>query len=208
MRIDQKYLIKYTPQMILDQVADQYKEEGYKIATETIVGDVRPDLVLQKGDDFVIVELKSGRSTDEMKEKLFRLHQFVNNNKNYKLVVALASPPEKKRIEIEGIEDILHEFIMRSMPDQLSTLATHVTVKSVSTPEFKELIISNNNVIYMVGSSVIDIEKQFGSDSDVNNNNGIVETDSFSFDFRMSVSFDENNKLQLSKYPPEIEVRL
>ena len=53
------YLIKNFEQSAIEQIADDYREKGYTIKTDVRVGPYRVDLVAERDNEKVYIEVKT-----------------------------------------------------------------------------------------------------------------------------------------------------
>ena len=55
------YLRKNYEKSALEQIADDYRDKGYKVDADVREGPFRVDLVATKGDEKIFIELKTGK---------------------------------------------------------------------------------------------------------------------------------------------------
>jgi len=64
--IKQEYVRKHLQMMVVEQLLDNYRSQGYEIKTQyPISATLRADLFAVKGDDRVVIELVNGTISDE-----------------------------------------------------------------------------------------------------------------------------------------------
>lgn len=69
--IKRNYVRKYLQMMVVEQLLDDYRQQGYEIKTQyPISATLRADLFAVKGDDRVVIELVYGRIPDEAMQQL------------------------------------------------------------------------------------------------------------------------------------------
>lgn len=182
MQIEQKYIVKYFHRIATDQIADQYIARGYNVRKEASIGSFRADLLAEKNDEKIIIEVKTHKLRSESKKRLTEIADYVNSLGQYKFVVAIALPPKEKKIEFSEIETLLTEEFTSNLPDELDTLSTHTTISSV-----RDIVISSvairEDSIECVGSGIVDVDLQYGSDGDQTRGDGFETHESFSFEF-------------------------
>lgn len=75
--IKKQYVRKYLFKMVVEQLLDDYRQQGYEIKTQyPISSSLRADLFAVRGDDRVVIELTYGKIPDE---DLKQLNQTVDS---------------------------------------------------------------------------------------------------------------------------------
>ncbi len=198
MEIKKRYLEKYLHDIAIEQIAEEYQQKGYKISKEEQLGSYRADLIARKGNETIVIEIKSGRMTPERKLQISELANYVRNHSNYKFLIVIATPPKDKKLEISDIKDLLAKKINIDFPSILDELSTHSRLEEVTDINIDEIII-NRNTIFVSGDGAVSLELQFGSFNDQNHDNGIKNYDSFPFEFEITLEYNSENKLQITK---------
>lgn len=69
--IKKQYVRKYLFMMVVEQLLDDYRQQGYEIKTQyPISSSLRADLFAVRGDDRVVIELTYGKIRDEVLRQL------------------------------------------------------------------------------------------------------------------------------------------
>lgn len=100
-------------------VARQYRALGYEVQEEEEVAPgLRPDLVVRRGNELIFIEVKVRSQAFQQQQVLARLQAFAQQvvpPAQVRLVVA--TPPEEKAIEFDGIEKDLLEWLQTHYAD-------------------------------------------------------------------------------------------
>ncbi|MBF0539249.1 MAG: hypothetical protein HQL03_13455 [Nitrospirae bacterium] len=191
MDIKREIILKYLHNMVVDQLADKYESQGYKVRKEYKIGNYRADLFAKNKFESIVFEVKSGALTPEKKEKLKALSEYVKSKGKYKFKLVFAATPKDKKIKIENLEDILAKIFDDDMPDELYSLSTHTRFNEVSNIEVDRIDINKDGSIEVSGTGVVSVELKFGSDSDVKNDMSYTINESFSFKFTVVLEFSD-----------------
>ena len=71
MIIKRQYVRKHLTMMVVEQLLDNYRSQGYEIKTQyPISATLRADLFAVKGDDRVVIELIYGKASDDALKQL------------------------------------------------------------------------------------------------------------------------------------------
>ena len=188
MEIKKKYFEKYLHSIAIEQIGEDYIRNGYSITKEERIGKYKADLVARKENETIVIEVKSGKMTFEKKETIKHLSDYVREQGNYKFLVAFVSLPKEKKLEIDNIESLLLTHIIHNLPDGIDELSTHSTIDEVSDIDIDEIQISEKS-IFVVGTGIVDVELQFGSDGDQVRDIGFKTNMSFPFEFEITLEY-------------------
>jgi hypothetical protein len=197
MEIKRKYLQKYLHRIAIDQLADQYAEMGYEVSNGERLGKYEADLIARKGKETIVIEIKAGRLSAERKKAIAELSNYVREQGDYKFLVAVATHPKQKKIEIIQLAELISEYLLEEFPDELSELATHVRLDEVSDIELDSVEIKDLE-IFVDGSGVVSVELQYGSDGDQARGDGVKTSDSFPFEFEVTLAY-RDEKLEITE---------
>ena len=188
MKFSRAQLSKYMPEIILDQMTEEYEGKGYVAERNvTLDGGLHVDLVVRKNGEVILVEAK-GTNKPISREAIAQLNQYVREHPNHRLVIAVATPPERKSIEVENIEEILLDYLISNPPGELVERASGMSFNSVSDVELSDLKLSAMlDNIEVSGSATADVHLQFGSESDLRNDSREEIDDSFEIKFHLSL---------------------
>jgi very-short-patch-repair endonuclease len=198
MEIKRKYFARYLHDIAIEQIAEEYRQKGYKVSTESKIGKYQADLIAEKKDEKIVIEVKSGELTRERKERMTDLANYVRSQGNYKFIIAVATTPKDKKLEIEGIEHLLTEEMITNLPSELDELSTHTRIEEVTDIDIDEIEIRGAN-IFVAGDGVVSVELQYGSDNEQTTGDGQIMDDSFPFEFELTLKYNEKNKLQIDE---------
>jgi len=206
MEIKKKYFEKYLHDIAIEQIAEDYLQKGYKVFKEELIGKYRADLMVKKGGETIIIEVKSGKMTKDKKDAIAHLGNYVRSHGNYKFLVAIATPPKEKKLDIADIKSLLTQNLiekltqklMEELPDELDQLSTHSRIEDITDVDIDEIKIEGKS-IFVKGDGVISVELQYGSDGDQDSGDGYKTNDSFPFDFEITLEYSVKNKLEIKK---------
>ena len=168
-------------------------KQGFKVETNHLIAndniDTFFDIYAEKGDDKRVYELKIGKN--KIQKKQFVLLQEQAKKIGAKLFVVYLELPQSKNIQFEGIEKLIFEDLISNFPSELDELSTHTTIDEVYDVDIDSIIISND-VIKMEGSGTISIDLQFGSKTDLLNNDGMEDYSSADFFYKLNIDINTN----------------
>jgi hypothetical protein len=190
MEIKRKYFEKYLHSMAIDQIAKEYSEKGYTVSIEQNLGKYKADLIAKKENETIVIEIKSGKMTPEKRKSIKQLGDYVQKQGNHRFLVAIATPPKEKKLEIENIEGLLFDYVLSNLPNELDELSTHTHIEEISDVDIDKIDLSEN-LIFVKGSGVVSVELQFGSDGDQDRDIGLKTFDNFPFVFELTLEYKQ-----------------
>ncbi len=194
MEIRQKNLQEYLHDIAIDQLIDDYTSEGYTMTREEEIGPFRADLVARKGEETIVFEIKTNKLNPEKRERIEKLSDLIKEL-GYKFKIILATPPQKKSIEIGSIDQMIYEAVLDgTMPDKLEALSTRTMVSNVSDVDINKVEINEQGKIAVAGDGIIEVLLQWGRRDDEASMN-----DSFPFTFTAILQWDNEGGLSLEK---------
>lgn len=197
MEIKKEYLQNYLHEIAVKQISDEYKSKGYNINLEETIGKYQADIVAKKDDETIVIEIKTGKISQERKNAIKEIGNYVRNQGKYKFLVVFPTLPKERRIEIDNIETLLLIIMQEHFPDELDELSTHTRLDEITEVEIDEISFEDNS-IFIKGEGVVSVEIQMGSDGDQDRDDGLMSSDSFSFIFEVSMAYNENKKLTIT----------
>lgn len=178
MEIKQQYLQKYLHDIAIDQLAADYAAKDYLVTREEYFDqNHQADLVARKGDEVIVVEVKTGRLTADRRKKLAQLGDYART-KNYKFLVVLATPPKPKKIDVPNLDELLFGYLIDNLPNELDTLSSRTHITDVSGSTADEVTVQEDGSITVKGSGVVEVSLGYGPQSD-----SAESTDNFPFTF-------------------------
>lgn len=194
MEIKKKYYLKYLHEIAIEQLIEEYSSKGYKITKEKEIGNFRADLFVEKENEKIIIEVKTSKLTPSFREKMKEISK-IANSRGYKFFIVNANPPENKKISIDGIEEIFTNYLIDDLPSELDSLSTHTRLDEVLNVEIDKIDIENN-LINIIGSGVVSVNLQYGSDYDQDTDIGNNFNDRYPFTFNVTLKVN-NSKLAI-----------
>jgi len=193
MEIKDKYLNRYFHDIAMEQLYDEYTQMGYIVHKNHRIGSYEADIIAEKDNEKIVIEIKSGRMTPDKKQRLADLANYVRSQGDYKFMVVVPTPPQKKQLEVENIEQLLLTDIIHNLPNELDQLSTHTSPDEVYEVDIDEIKIDEDSV-FIKGDGTISVNLDYGSDSDDLIADGYAASDSFPFSFTANLTYDERTK--------------
>jgi hypothetical protein len=193
MEIKEKYLNRYFHDIAMEQLYDEYSQMGYIVHKNHRIGSYEADIIAEKDNEKIVIEIKSGRMTPDKKQRLADLANYVRSQGDYKFMVVVPTPPQKKQLEVENIEQLLLTDLIHNLPNELDQLSTHTSPDEVYEVDIDEIKIDEDS-IFIKGDGTISVNLDYGSDSDDLIADGYAASDSFPFSFTAKLTYDERTK--------------
>jgi len=192
MKIRDEIARKHWEQAAIEEASRYYLENGYQVQTQASVGEHEADLVAKRGEEIIVSEFKSGPWPPAKEKAALSLRKYVIHRMKGKFLLVWTPPPLERAIEVEGLEDELRDCMMEAAPADLDSLSTHTRIEAVS-----DLFISSIHLrrdgSEIHGNALVEVDLQYGSNGDVDRDDGDTSTDSLPFDFVVEV--DEQLKI-------------
>jgi hypothetical protein len=189
MRIREEIAKRYWHEAAIDELVDKYATQGYDVQKDGQIGNYPADLVLKRGNELVVIEVKSGDWNPEKTRQVQKIRNEVVHQLGGKFNLVLVSPPQEKSIEIEGIEDALLEAFATNR-GELDKLSPHTTIETISDVIMTAVSVEKNRV-HAKGSGVVSVELNWEADTEKDE----VVSSSDSYPFEFEILLDENLKI-------------
>lgn len=179
MRIGMQEINEAIYWVALQKLKKSLENEGFEVTSKK---DMDPycDLFAEKNDDKRMYILKIGKNKTQ--QRVLSKIQEVAKEKRAKLFVTYLEQPKTSKIEYDGLENMLFDYLINHMPDELDILSTHTALEDINDLEINSISIVGDK-IKIEGSARIDVELKYGSTHD-----DIDEmNDSFEFVFRVNI---------------------
>lgn len=186
--------IKYTA---IQKITKELERDGFSINKEHLIFD----LYAEKGDDKRIYEFKIGKN--RIQKRQFIALQEEAKRLGAKLYIVYLEIPRSKEVDFEGLDQIIYEDLLNDFPSEIDALSTHTTIESIEDIEIDSINISDS-IVKLTGSGTINVHLQFGSRSDLKNNDAVEDVGSVDFFFKLSVDV-ANNEVIKRYYKIDIE---
>lgn len=147
------------------------------------------DLYAVKGEDRRIYELKIGKNRIQQRQYLSL--QEAAKKLNAKLYIIYLEIPRSKEIEFEGLEQIILEDLLQEVPNEIDSLSTHTIIDSVDGIDLDSIHFSDG-LVKISGSGILNVNLQYGSRSDLRNNDAIEGSSAIGFFFKLSINAANN----------------
>lgn len=183
--------IEYTA---IQKLTKELLKDGFSVKNGLILSQdnnkaLRCDLYAEKENDKRIYEFKIGKN--RIQKKQLGLLQDIAKQCSAKLYIVYLEIPKSKEVEFDGLELLIHQDLLNDFPNELDCLSTHTIIDSVDDIEIETMSISKN-LVKITGSGTINVNLQFGSNSDCRNNNAVEDYASLDFFYKITVDINNN----------------
>ena len=186
MEIKPEILDKYLAEAAVEQLARDYELKGFQVEKNTALGGIQADLIVKKGDETIVFKVKAGPWTPEQREAVKRLRNYAVHERGARFMLVLAPQPSGKLVQIEGLEDLLAAIVAERCQSALSEVSTHTRIESVTDVDIGSVTIGQEG-IEVEGSASVELELQYGSDSDVKKDQVFTSSERVPLTFRLSL---------------------
>jgi len=184
MKISKDILMKHLTEATIEQVANDYQKNGYEVLREVRLNNIRADLVARKDGKLIVFEFKSNKIWGKDRiEEIKQLRNYVVREHGTGFKIVLVHSPGETSIEVENLEQILLDLV-NSKPTLYDQLATHIKIHDISDVELSKVAIHKDEV-ELIGSAVVNMILQYGSDREFDEDNGLRSNQSFRLDFHI-----------------------
>lgn len=195
MQIEKKYLLPYYEKAAIEQVAAQYKSQGYYVQKEARIGNYRVDLLAEKDEEKIVIEVKSHKLHSDSKRRIANIADYIKSLGGYRFVIAIVTPPINTNVSIEALYTLLFDHLINNLPDELDLLSTHTSISEIDSISISSINISDLG-IEVDGDGYVSVELQYGSDGDQRRDDGYNTTMTFPFNYTVLLQY-RNDKLIL-----------
>ena len=194
MEIRKKYISKYLHDIAMEQIADDYAKKGYEISRKEVLGKYQADLIARKGEEQIVIEIKSGRMTPDSKKNMIGLADYIRGTGGYKFLVVIPSQPKEKKLEVNNIVGLVTDYV-HSRASNVSG-ATPEQIKKITDIDIDEMTISGRSILIKGrGVATVDLQFNVGESPESSMNE---TTDNFPLEFEMTLENDRGNQLKIT----------
>ena len=181
-------LSRYLEEAKIEELRDIWAAKGYNISrAESFADNLTADFVARRGEETIIIEVKTATSLVQARETVRQLARWAAEKPNTSFHLVIANPPRHKSIEIEGLDDTLSNYLInKKLPSELDELSTHTLVESINDIEIQDIQIQPGE-IRALGSGIVQVRLQYGSDGDLRGDEGLATYDAFPFKFDLTL---------------------
>jgi hypothetical protein len=200
MQIEKQYLQKYLQHIAVDQLTAEYQQKGYVVLKDPL-DSYQPDVAFTNHSETIVIEvvvLNAGKLTAEKKNKMDKLHNYVQNHARHKFLIVLATPPKDKKLEIAGFDSMLLAHFTKEIPNELTQLSTFARVKKILSTNIDTISVAEEGVL-VIGQGVISVDLEFRTDAELNEGYKKHLYDHFSFDFELLMNYNNQHLLEISE---------
>ena len=176
-----EHVDQYLELVAIDDLEKQYREEGYAVYRQVVIGDLRCDLLLQKQQKKIYIEVVV-RGSDRKKEdrdKILQLHKAIKGlGSNAEFRTVFVGRPKQISVDIDDIETLLYTALLNDPSSDLPSLGSEVRLDQVRDVEVERIEV-RPNYIYVTGSLMADVEIREESDCDSEHRDETTVIDSF-----------------------------
>lgn len=106
------------------EVTNKYIAEGYEVIDELPgyegargAGQLKPDLIVRKGDEVIVIEVKSAHSVRESKNSIAQLANYAKNTRGVRFDLVLTNPKPSSIQVLQAELKILREGVLSDVKD-------------------------------------------------------------------------------------------
>ncbi|MCL4522158.1 MAG: hypothetical protein M1415_11400 [Firmicutes bacterium] len=140
--------LRYVELAKIEELEADYTSKGYRTVREYRVGQRLVDLMVERGDRQIFIEVKALKHLDSKVLQALR-QQTLQSNPDAEFRVVIANPPAQKSIEIESLptkirqwlNDHMRDSIRQWIGDQISHGTGYIEVDDVVDLEILKLYI-------------------------------------------------------------------
>jgi len=188
MRIREEIATKHWREAAVEELTTKYAKQGYEVQRDAKIGSYPADLLMKKGEELVVFEVKAGDWSIEKTKQVQTVRNEVVHHLGGKFNLVLVSPPQEKLIELEGIEAILLETLHND-PQELRNLAEYTAIEDVSEVVITAVTIEKNH-IRAEGLGTISVKFCWESNADNRPEGDTPTVESFPFEFEILLGGD------------------
>jgi len=145
----------------IEQLTAEYQEKGYSVLPAPENGGGDADLVVTRGDERIYFHVRSTPGSSESRDRLTRMHRYVNSQQNARLQMVLVRPPEPPAIDVESLEgQLLGLCADRAGTLAVAGLGTAARPMRVSDVEF-EVVNVRRDGIEVEGTAAAEFELEY-----------------------------------------------
>src|SRR5258708_6693420 len=182
MKIRREIFLKYLTEAATEQLTTDYRQQGYRVMSEAKGKNIRADLVMQKGQEVIVLEIKVGEWTERKRHVVSRIRNKAVRELGAKFKLVLVNLPEEPEIEIENLESLFEDLLPDRFINEFNKLGTHFWISEISDINIENLAVHVAD-IKAKGSAIVTLGLQYGSDIDFEQDDGLRWQESFPFHF-------------------------
>ncbi|WP_411735646.1 hypothetical protein [Paenibacillus sp. M2] len=188
-------LKKYLHEAKIYELLEKFHKQSYTVIKDYKEGKFQFDIfATHDNNKKIYIVVKSGKLSEQEQERVMRMAEFVKNIPNARFDLVVANLPRSKRIEIDGIENKLYQYLSNDTPQELLEIFHRTTIDGVCDVDIDEIGVKEED-IQITGTATVEVVLELGEDDEVYN--------SFPFEFSLKLDFgldiedDENNYISI-----------
>lgn len=193
----ENYFVKALHDAKIQELTESYSKRGFKADKNVPIGNQEVDLLLRHPTEnkTLVFEVKILPLDREGVDGIEYLRKKLEELGYEFRLVTVARPTEYK-IEIDWFAEAVSVYIANNPPQDIEREATHVYYEEVSADI--ESIIINGTEAQVRATGTISVELQFGSDSDLDKDIGLVISDGFPFEGEFELDLSDKTIISAS----------
>jgi hypothetical protein len=188
MRIREEIATKHWHEAAVEELTTKYAKQGYEVQRDAKIGSYPADLLMKKGEELVVFEVKAGDWSIEKTKQVQTVRNEVVHHLGGRFNLVLASLPQEKLIEVEGIEAILLDALHND-PQELRKLAEYTAIEEVSEVVITAVTIEKNH-IRAEGLGTVSVKFHWEPNSANRPESDATTVESFPFEFEILLGGD------------------
>jgi hypothetical protein len=145
------------------ETVDELEKKGYSVQRDYRVDNFEFDIYATKNNEKdLYIEVKIDKYSNDAQKRVIAMLEYVKGLGNAKFELIVASPPLKKDIEVEGLNEIIGNYLIENMPESLRSLSYKTVIESICDLEINSIFVAAND---MKISGTGGVEASFYADS-------------------------------------------
>jgi hypothetical protein len=146
------------------ELGEELRQEGFSVETDKVFDDVQFDLIATREGKTKAFELRSVGNWKFDRESLRRLRDKARAE-GFEFHIVIVNPPPRVNVEIDDFASQLHHYLINNPLDELESLSTHTSISGVYDLSISDIHVGKGE-IRVAGVGTVEVELQYGSDSD------------------------------------------
>jgi len=172
----------------MEETAAKYERDGYAVHRELAIGDLRFDMVAEKGSEKIFFEFLYRPDSAAKAAQLTRYREVAKANGATDFKVILFDSPKEVEVEIEGLSEALADALQQEeAQSQVDDIGNGVSFEGVYVGDITFVRIDEDG-IQVKGMAEVDVEVSMGPSCE-----GMSMSENFSFTY--DIILDEKRDL-------------
>ena len=182
----ESYFLRALHDAKIQELTDSYRKRGFVIIEPDLTADQDFDLRVRDNetDATIAFEVKITPLTPDTVAQIEQLRQRARKL-GYTFRLVVIAKPKKYAMSIDWFDNALGEYIMEHTLPSIEILVSHVLYEDIES-DILSIAINGSKATVLAGGTV-NVTLQYGSDSDLHNDDGLLLPRSFAYDGEFEV---------------------